>query len=152
MSWTILLTYPPMAAVQMISGRTTGRGLAGNRRQRYSNWLLRLFVALLATANIINIGADRGAMADSTSLVLGGSKMLYVALFGVVCIGLQVLLQYTRYLSYLRRLTLALLAYVAMLFMVDVHWGEALRQFALPSITWKTEYISRRSSPSLARR
>ena len=144
LSWTMLLTYPLMAAVQMISGRigrTTGRGLAGNLRQHYPNWLLQTFVALLAAANIINIGADRGAMADSTSLVLGGSKTFYVALFGVVCIGLQVLLQYTRYVSYLKWLTLALLAYVATLFMVDVHWGEALRQFVWPSITWKTEYI-----------
>lgn len=144
LSWTMLLTYPLMAAVQMISGRigrTTGRGLAGNLRQHYPNWLLQTFVALLAAANIINIGADLGAMADSTSLVLGGSKTFYVALFGVVCIGLQVLLQYTRYVSYLKWLTLALLAYVATLFMVDVHWGEALRQFVWPSITWKTEYI-----------
>ncbi len=93
LSWTMLLTYPLMAAVQMISGRigrTTGRGLAGNLRQHYPNWLLQVFVALLAAANIINIGADLGAMADSTSLVLGGSKTLYVALFGVVCIRLFV--------------------------------------------------------------
>ncbi len=144
LSWTMLLTYPLMSAVQMISGRigrTTGRGLAGNLRQHYPNWLLQVFVALLAAANIINIGADLGAMADSTSLVLGGSKTLYVALFGIVCIGLQVLLQYTRYVSYLKWLTLALLSYVATLFMVDVHWGEALRQIVLPSITWKTEYL-----------
>lgn len=144
LSWTMLLTYPLMAAVQMISGRigrTTGRGLAGNLRQHYPNWLLQVFVTLLAAANIINIGADLGAMADSTGLVLGGPKTLYVALFGVVCIGLQVLLQYTRYVSYLKWLTLALLAYVATLFMVDVHWDEALREFVLPSLTWKTEYI-----------
>lgn len=62
LSWTMLLSYPLMAAVQMISGRigrTTGRGLAGNLRQHYPNWLLQTFVALLAAANIINIGADR---------------------------------------------------------------------------------------------
>lgn len=144
LSWTMLLTYPLMAAVQMISGRigrTTGRGLAGNLRQHYPNWLLQIFVALLAAANIINIGADLGAMADSSSLVLGGSKTVYVAAFGAVCIGLQVLLQYTRYVSYLKWLTLALLAYVATLFMVDVRWGEALQQFVMPSFTWKTEYI-----------
>lgn len=144
LSWTMLLTYPLMAAVQMISariGRTTGRGLAGNLRQHYPGWLLQTFVTLLAAANIINIGADLGAMADSTSLVLGGPKTLYVAAFGALCIGLQVLLQYTRYVSYLKWLTLALLAYVATLFMVDVHWGEALRQFVIPSFTWKTEYV-----------
>jgi NRAMP (natural resistance-associated macrophage protein)-like metal ion transporter len=144
LGWTMLLTYPLMSAVQMISGRigrTTGRGLAGNLRQHYPNWLLQAFVALLAAANTINIGADLGAMADSTALVLGGPKTLYVAVFGGLCIGLQVLLQYTRYVSYLKWLTLALLAYVATLFLVDVHWGDALRQLVLPSITWKTEYI-----------
>ena len=73
--------------------------------------------------------------------MLGGSKTIYVAAFGAVCIGLQVLLQYTRYVSYLKWLTLALLAYVATLFMVDVHWGEALKQLVMPSFTWKTEYI-----------
>lgn len=144
LSWTMLLTYPLMAAVQMISariGRTTGRGLSGNLRQHYPSWLLLMFVSLLAAANTINIGADLGAMADSTSLVLGGPKAVYVVVYGGVCIGLQVLLQYTRYVSYLKWLTLALLAYVATLFMVDVHWGEALRQFVVPSFTWKTEYI-----------
>jgi Mn2+/Fe2+ NRAMP family transporter len=140
----MLLTYPLMSAVQMISGRigrTTGRGLAGNLRQHYPNWLLQVFVALLATANIINIGADLGAMADASSLVLGGSRTLYVMLFGIVCVGLQVLLQYTRYVSYLKWLTVALLAYVATLFMANVQWGEALHQIVLPSIIWKTEYI-----------
>lgn len=144
LGWTMLLTYPLMSAVQMISariGRTTGRGLAGNLRQHYPNWLLQTLVALLATANTLNIGADLGAMADSTSLVLGGPKTLYVALYGALCISLQVLLQYTRYVSYLKWLTLALLAYVATLFMVDIHWGDALRQVALPSLSWKTEYI-----------
>jgi len=144
LSWTMLLTYPLMAAVQMISariGRTTGRGLAGNLRQHYPNWTLQIFVALLATANTINIGADLGAMADSTSLVLGGPRTMYVAMYGMLCIGLQVLLQYTRYVSYLKWLTLALLSYVATLFMVDVHWGDALSQFVMPSLSWKTEYI-----------
>jgi NRAMP (natural resistance-associated macrophage protein)-like metal ion transporter len=144
LTWTMLLTYPLMAAVQMISGRigrTTGRGLAGNLRQHYPNWLLQTFVALLTTANTINIGADLGAMADSIGLVVGGPRTLYVALFGAICIGLQVLLKYTRYVSYLEWLTLALLAYVATLFMANVHWGEAVRELVLPTFVWKTEYI-----------
>jgi branched-subunit amino acid ABC-type transport system permease component len=60
---------------------------------------LQAFVALLTAANTINIGADLGAMADSTALVLGGPKTLYVTMFGGLCIGMQVLLQYTRYVS-----------------------------------------------------
>lgn len=145
LAWTMLLTYPLMAAVQMISariGRTTGRGLAGNLRQHYPNWLLQVFVVLLSVANILNIGADLGAMADSVALVAGGPNTLYVIMFGGLCVGLQVLVQYSSYVSYLKWLTLALLAYIVTLFIVDVRWTDALAQFIFPSITWKVDYIN----------
>src|SRR3954466_11151535 len=67
LTWTMLFSYPLMTAVQMISarlGRTTGRGIAGNLRQHYPNWLLLGMVLPLLVANTINIGADLGAMAD----------------------------------------------------------------------------------------
>src|SRR5690348_16115591 len=69
LGWTMLVTYPLMTAVQMVSarmGRTTGRGLAGILRQHYPTWLLTGIVLLLLIANTINIGADLGAMADAT--------------------------------------------------------------------------------------
>ena len=59
--WTILATFPLMAAIQEISariGRTTGHGIAGNLCRHSPNWLLYTIVALLLVANIINIGAD----------------------------------------------------------------------------------------------
>src|SRR5947199_10677965 len=64
-SWTMLFSYPLMVAIQRISaqiGRTTGKGIAGNLRQHYPNWLLQSIVGLLFVANSINIGADLGAM------------------------------------------------------------------------------------------
>jgi len=63
-SWTMLFSYPLMAAIQEISGRigrTTGRGVAGNIRRHYPAWLLNAIVGLLFIANTINIGADLGA-------------------------------------------------------------------------------------------
>jgi len=77
-SWTMLFTYPLMVAIQQISarvGRITGKGLAGNLRQHYPNWLLRSIVALLFLANTINIGADLGAMADALKLLIGGPAL-----------------------------------------------------------------------------
>src|SRR6201996_7949021 len=74
LNWTMLLTYPLMTAIQIVSarvGRTTGRGLAGNLRQHSPSWLLSSVVMLLLVANAINIGADLGAMADASRLVLG---------------------------------------------------------------------------------
>ena len=63
--WTLLLTYPLMCAIQMISaeiGRVTGRGLAGNMRRHFPRAVLYLLVGLLMVANVINLGADLGAM------------------------------------------------------------------------------------------
>ena len=45
--WTMLFTYPLMAAIQEISariGRTTGQGIDGNLSRHYPNWLLQ-FIA-----------------------------------------------------------------------------------------------------------
>jgi NRAMP (natural resistance-associated macrophage protein)-like metal ion transporter len=145
LNWTMLLTYPLMTAVQMVSarvGRTTGRGLAGNLRQHCPPWLLSGVVMLLLIANAINIGADLGAMADASRLVLGGPQALYVFLFAVICAAFQIFLQYTRYVSVLKWLTLSLFAYVATLLMVKVSWGEAVRSLVVPSVHWDQDYLT----------
>src|SRR5512140_829188 len=64
--WTMLLTFPLMAAIQEISarvGRVTGHGIAGNLCRHYPAWLLYGVVTLLFIANTINIAADLAAMA-----------------------------------------------------------------------------------------
>src|ERR1700746_3958333 len=99
-SWTMLFSYPLMVAIQQISakiGRTTGKGIAGNLRQHYPNWLLQGIVALLLVANTINIGADLGAMADALRLLMGGPSLIYVIAFGVLCAILPVLVAYPLY-------------------------------------------------------
>jgi NRAMP (natural resistance-associated macrophage protein)-like metal ion transporter len=144
LAWTLLFTYPLMTAIQAVSariGRTTGRGLAGNLRQHCPAWLLSLIVLLLVIANAINIGADLGAMADAARLVLGGPQVAYVLLFGAVCVVLQIFLQYTRYVSVLKWLTLVLLAYVATMFMAKVAWRDALQSF-VPSIRLDKDYLT----------
>jgi NRAMP (natural resistance-associated macrophage protein)-like metal ion transporter len=78
-TWTMLFSYPLMAVIQEISGRigrTTGKGIAGNIRQHYPNWLLQAIVVLLFVANILNIGADLGAMGDASALLIGGPRLL----------------------------------------------------------------------------
>src|ERR1700742_5301979 len=144
LAWTLLFTYPLMTAIQAVSariGRTTGRGLAGNLRQHCPTWLLSGIVLLLVIANAINIGADLGAMADAARLVLGGPQVAYVLFFGAVCVVLQIFLQYTRYVSVLKWLTLVLLAYVATMFMAKVAWRDALQSF-VPSIRLDKDYLT----------
>src|SRR5216117_3003130 len=99
-SWTMLFSYPLMVAIQQVSariGRSTGKGIAGNIRQHYPNWLLQSIVVLLLVANTINIGADLGAMADALGLLVGGPVLIYVVAFGSFCAILQVLMAYQPY-------------------------------------------------------
>src|SRR6266566_8790934 len=87
MIWVMLFTWPLMAAIQQISariGRVTGEGIAGNIRDHYPRWLLLVIVALLMVANIINLGADLGAMAAALQLSLGGPARVYVVGFAVL--------------------------------------------------------------------
>jgi NRAMP (natural resistance-associated macrophage protein)-like metal ion transporter len=145
LTWSMLFTYPLMSAVQMISarvGRTTGHGIAGNLRRHYPGWLLQSIVLLLLIANTINIGADLGAMADATRLVFGGPAHLYLLVFGAIAIGLQIFLQYTRYVAVLKWLTVVLFAYVVTLVMVEVPWSEALTRLVVPAITWNRDYLT----------
>src|ERR1700731_2560120 len=75
MSWLMLFSFPLMAAIQEISariGRVTGIGIAGNIRRHFPPWLLYPTVGLLLVANIVNLGADLGAMGDVVFMLIGG--------------------------------------------------------------------------------
>lgn len=144
MSWTMLFTFPLMAAIQEISariGRCTGRGIAANIRNHYPPALLYALVALVLVANTINLGADLGAMADALRLLVGGPHLLYVIAFGVLCAGLEIFVTYGRYASYLRWSTLVLLAYVAAAFIADVPWRAVAHDTFVPSLAWNSDYI-----------
>ena len=137
-TWTLLFTYPLMSVVQEISariGRTTGKGIAANIRQHYPNWILQGIVSLLLIANAINIGADLGAMGDAVYLLVGGPKFAYVVACGVLCALLQVFMQYTRYVSVLKWLTLALFSYFGTVMVVNVPWKEAAQGFFIPTFS-----------------
>ena len=60
--WTMPLTFPLMVAIQTISariGRVTGVGIAGNLKRHYPAWLLYGIVALLLTANTIQVAGRK---------------------------------------------------------------------------------------------
>jgi NRAMP (natural resistance-associated macrophage protein)-like metal ion transporter len=137
-TWTLLFTYPLMAAIQEISGRigrTTGKGIAANIRTHFPNWVLQAIVVLLLIANTINIGADLGAMGEALGLLVGGPRLLYVVVFAAVCAGLQIWVSYERYAKVLRWLTLALLSYFGTVMVVKIPWAELARGFFIPTIS-----------------
>ncbi|HTW53829.1 MAG TPA: divalent metal cation transporter [Stellaceae bacterium] len=143
MAWVMLFTFPLMAAIQEISariGRVTGEGIAGNIRAHYPPWLLRGIVALLLIANILNLGADLGAMGAATHLLVAGPAQLYVVAFAVGCALLEVFSRYERYASILKWTSISLFAYVATALVVDVPWGQVALSTFVPSLAWDKDY------------
>jgi NRAMP (natural resistance-associated macrophage protein)-like metal ion transporter len=144
MCWVMLFTFPLMAAIQEISGRigrVTGRGIAGNLRQHYPKLLLRVIVALLLVANIINLGADLGAMGDAVTLLAGGSSHFYVVVFAIGCIALETFSRYERYVVLLKWSSIFLLAYVLTALVVDTPWGLVARDTFIPTFRLDTGYV-----------
>lgn len=143
--WTMFLTFPLMVSVQEISariGRTTGHGIGGNLCRHYPSWLLHSIILCVFAANAINIGADLGAMADALHLVVGGPSIAYVLAFGLICVVVPIFLDYGRYVSVLKWLTLSLFAYVAALFAARIDWGAAAAGVLVPRIEWTSAYFT----------
>ena len=144
MAWVMLFTWPLMAAIQEISariGRVTGHGIAGNIRRYYPPWLLRAMVVLLLAANIINLGADLGAMGEALRLLIGGPPHLYVVVFAIGCALLEIFVRYERYVSILKWTSVSLFAYVATALVVDVPWARVAYNLVVPTLSWDKDYI-----------
>jgi NRAMP (natural resistance-associated macrophage protein)-like metal ion transporter len=143
--WSILLTTPMMAAIQIVSariGRVTGHGLAANIRDHYPKWLLYSIVSLLLFANTLNIAADLAAMGAATEMLVGGPREFWTLLFAGVSLGLQIFIPFPRYAPILKWLTLTLFSYVATLFVVHVPWEEAMKSALWPNFEWDAKYTA----------
>src|SRR6476620_12762541 len=112
--WTALVSFPLMTAVQLMCARlglVTGLGLAGVIRTRYSRWVLWGACALLLMANVVNIAADLGGMAEAAMMVSGAPVALMVPVFGVVIVALLMWSSYRTIARVFKWLTLVLLPY-----------------------------------------
>ncbi|HQV03750.1 MULTISPECIES: divalent metal cation transporter [unclassified Novosphingobium] len=143
LAWTMFFGFPLLAAIQAICARigaTTGRGIAQNLREHYPRWLLRTVVVLLLIANVINLGADLGAMGAVLALVIPGPVLLFTVAFGVASVLLEVFVSYSRYASILKWTTLSLFAYVGVVFVADVPWSEAIYDILVPQMVFDKDH------------
>jgi NRAMP (natural resistance-associated macrophage protein)-like metal ion transporter len=145
MGWVLLFSWPLMCAIQEISariGRVTGRGIAGVIRQHYPAPILYVLVLLLVVANVINLGADLGAMAAALQLVVGGQIWTYVIGFAVISLCLEVFARYADYVRWLKWLTLSLFTYVGVAFVVHMPWSQVGYHLLVPNISLKPAYLT----------
>lgn len=144
--WAFPLMYPLLLAVQESCSRIgaiTGKGLARVIKENYSKKLLYSAVFLVVVANTINIGADLGAMAATTQLLIPLPFWFLALLYAVIIILLQIFISYKKYSRLLKWLALALFAYPLTAFMVGQNWSEIFANtFTIsPKINFDTLYI-----------
>jgi NRAMP (natural resistance-associated macrophage protein)-like metal ion transporter len=135
--WTALLTWPLMAAVQMMCariGKVTGQGLAANFKQRFPSWLLRVVIVALLAANTINIGADLAGMADAAEMLSGVKAHFFVVVFALLISWATVRLHYHQIANVLKWLVLVLFAYPITSFVIGADWGAVARATFIPSM------------------
>ena len=138
MLWTMPVAFPLMSAIQLLCariGRVTGRGLAANIKEHFPPLVLFFLVTLLFIANVLNIAADVAAMGEVAELVTGINWHIMTGVFVVLTLTMQILIPYHRYVNFLKWLTLSLLAYIAVIFTVEVPWKEVMWSTFLPIFT-----------------
>lgn len=142
--WTMLLSYPLMAAIQEICariGRVTGSGLAANLRKSYPRPLLYTVLAIMAAANVFNLGADIGAMGAAVHILWPLKTGLFTVIFGVCTLVAVLFIPYVTYAKYLKWLTLSLFAYVGVILFVHVHWSKMLGAILIPPLQASSDYL-----------
>ncbi len=133
--WSALWLLPLAFAVQEACARlalVTGKGLAALIKSRMPRWVLVVAVVLVAVANTVNIAADLAIMSSALGLIAPVEQWAGVVMFAVLLAATEIAIPYHRYARVLRWLTISLLAYVAVLFVAKVDWGQVATSTLLP--------------------
>jgi len=143
-AWTSLFSFPFMAAIQEMCGRiglVTGKGLAGVIKKHYSKKILYSAVLILLVANIINIGADLGAMASSGQLVFGINFIWWLLGITAITIALEIFVPYRTYAKILKYLAFLLLSYIVVAFVVKQDWSSIVISTLIPRFSFSKQYL-----------
>jgi NRAMP (natural resistance-associated macrophage protein)-like metal ion transporter len=143
--WIALLTFPLMASVQLMCARlgmVTGHGLAAAVRIYYPRWVLWGACSILVVANIINIGADLGGMAEATQLITGIGSLIWIPVYALFIIGLLFWSSYKLIVQIFKWMTIVLFAYVFASFYAHVDWRHALAVTFVPHLEWSRGFLA----------
>ncbi len=142
--WMAVWLLPVMTAIQEACARigvVTNKGLAGVIKTHYSRKVLLGAVTLLIVANVVNIGADLGAMAAAIGMFSNVNSFLVIIGLTVAITLLEIFVQYHLYVKFLKFLAISVLAYVVTGFMIHPDWLEIFKHSFIPTITLSNEYL-----------
>jgi NRAMP (natural resistance-associated macrophage protein)-like metal ion transporter len=143
--WTAIFSFPMMAAVQLMCARlgmVTGRGLAGVVRLYYPRWVLWASCTLLIVANVFNIGADLGGMAEATEMMTGIKSYYWTPVYALLIISLLFFSSYRHIARIFKWLTLVLFAYFATAFLARPDWHAVLSATLIPHVEWSRAFLA----------
>jgi len=143
--WTALFSFPLMVSVQLMCARlgmVTGRGLAGVLRRRYPRWVLWSACALLIVANVFNIGADLGGMAEGSRMMTGVSSFIWTPVYATLITSLLFWTSYSLIVRVFKWMTLVLFAYVITAFLAHPNWKSVVTATFVPHVEWSSRYLA----------
>lgn len=142
--WTAFYMLPFMMAVQEACARigmVTGKGIAALVKENFNRWVLYAVVGLVLIANVVNIGADIGAMAATARLLLPFNLAVWTLIFTASILILEIFTSYRLYARILKWLALSLLAYPITVTIIDLDWMEVLKASFVPHIEFSFAFF-----------
>ena len=142
--WMAAYLLPIMMAIQEVCARigiVTRKGLAGVLLEHYRRKVVLAIVLLLIIANVVNIGADIGAMAASLEMLTHCNFDLAAIFFAMLIVLCEIFIPYHLYVKVLKWLTLSVFAYIITGFIVKPDWFNILGDSFIPHINFNEEYI-----------
>jgi len=142
--WAAVFLYPFMTAVQEACARigaVTKKGIAQVIRENYSKKILFAAVMLILVANMVNIGADIGAMASAVRLIIPIPFVIITLFFTVLMLLLEIWIPYKTYARILKWLAASLLVYPIVVFLVHEPWREIIAATFLPHLNFSFAFL-----------
>jgi NRAMP (natural resistance-associated macrophage protein)-like metal ion transporter len=143
--WTAVLTLPLMVAMQLVCARigmVSGIGLTGALRRHYPRWLLYTICVLLLVANIFNIGADLGGMADAVLMLTGIPAFVSIPMLGGAIVFFTIYARYVTFARYVKWSTFVLFSYIVSAILSRPDWRESLLRTVVPQFEWSSAYTT----------
>lgn len=142
--WMAVWLLPIMLAIQEICARigiVTNKGLVGVLQRHYRKKVVVVIIILLIFANVINIGADLGAMAASLEMLIGMNFILGVVFFSIITVIFEVFVGYHIYVKFLKWMSFSVISYIVAGLIIRPEWHEIFGKMFIPEVEFSRDYI-----------